>query len=223
MTGLPKEPVFSRTNGNKKASRKNDGNGKVDGFGDDSVEQVRKSGKLKKSAKSQKLSKSEKSKGKKSKKPPKSGNLPNFDAKNSRPSFLTPKARSAFNSLWLAFIKAPIIWHFDPKCHIWIKTDVSSYAIDNVLSSLASWTSLDRVVTKADLGQWHLIAFFFRKIIPTKTRYKTYNDKLLAIIEKYKTWCHYLEDCKHEVFVLMDHNNFCHFINIKSLSSKQVR
>ena len=40
-------------------------------------------------AKSQKLSKSGKSKGKKSKKLLKSGNLPNFDAKDSGPSFLT--------------------------------------------------------------------------------------------------------------------------------------
>ena len=99
----------------------------------------------------------------------KSGNLPNFDAKNSRPSFLTPKARSAFNRLWLAFTEAPILQHFDPECHIWIKTDVSGYAISDVLSQLAFGTSPDGVVTKIDLGQWHLVAFFSRKMIPAKT------------------------------------------------------
>ena len=99
------------------------------------------------------MSKLEKSKGKKSKKLSKSGNSPNFDTKNSGPSFLTPEARLAFNRLWLAFIKALILWHFDPKCHIRIKADASSYAIDNILSQLASKTSADEVVTKADLGQ----------------------------------------------------------------------
>ena len=64
--------------------------------------------KSQKSAKSRKLSQSGKSKGEKSKKPLTSGNLPNFDAKNSRPSFLTPKARSTFNRFWLAFTKALI-------------------------------------------------------------------------------------------------------------------
>ena len=77
-----------------------------------------------KSAKSWKLSKSGKSKGEKSKKPSTSGNSPKFDAKDSGPSFLTPKARSAFNRLWLAFTKAPILYHFDPECYIRIKTDV---------------------------------------------------------------------------------------------------
>ena len=50
----------------------------------------------------QKLSKSGNSEGKKlakSKKLLKNGNLPNFDAKKAGPSFLTPKARSAFNRL----------------------------------------------------------------------------------------------------------------------------
>ena len=69
------------------------------GVGD--VEITKKSGKSKsqKMAKSQKLSKSRKFKSEKSKNPSKSGDLPNFNPKDSGPSFLTPKARSAFNRL----------------------------------------------------------------------------------------------------------------------------
>ena len=89
----------------------------------------------------------------KSKKPSKSGNSPNFDAKEAGPNFLTPEARAAFNRLWLAFTHAPILRHFDPKCHIWIETDALGYAIGGVLSQLASGTSPDRVVIKANLGQ----------------------------------------------------------------------
>ncbi len=60
-------------------------------------------------------------------------------------------------------------------------------------------------------------------MIPTETRYKTYNSELLAIIETFKTLKYYFENCKHEIFVLIDHNNFQRFIDMKSLSSKQVR
>ena len=61
-------------------------------------------------AKSQKLSML---KGKKSKKPLKSENSHNFNTTEVGPSFLTPEARAALNRLWLAFTKAPVLWHFD--------------------------------------------------------------------------------------------------------------
>ena len=234
MLKTTKEPALNRNDGNKSASSRNDdsrpasgrndGNNEVNKFGGDGVEHAKKSEKSKgqKSAKSRKLSKSEKSKGEKSKKLPKIGNTLNFDAKNTGPSFLTPKARSAFNRLRLAFTKALILRHFDPECYIWIETNASSYAIGGVLSQLASETSPDGVVTKTDLGQWHPVAFFSRKMIPAETRYKTHNGELLAIVKAFKTWRHYLEDCKHEVFVLTDYNNLRYFMDTKSLSSRQV-
>ncbi len=60
-------------------------------------------------------------------------------------------------------------------------------------------------------------------MIPIETWYETHNGELLAIIEVFKTWKHYLEGCKHEVLVLTDHKNLQRFINTKSLSSRQVR
>ena len=60
-------------------------------------------------------------------------------------------------------------------------------------------------------------------MIPAETRYDTHNGELLAIIEAFKTWCHYLEGCKHKVLVLTDYNNLCRFMDTKSLSSRQVR
>ena len=92
-----------------------------------------------------------------------------------------------------------------------------------MLSQLTSGTTPDGVVTKTDLGQWHLVAFFLRKMIPAETQYKTHDGELLAIVKAFKTWRYYLEDCKHEVLVLMDHNNLCRFMDTKSLSSRQVR
>ena len=80
----------------------------------------------------------------------------------------------------------------------------------------------ESILTKFDFGQWHPVAYFSRKIIPAEIRYKTYDAKLLAIVEAFKTWCHYLKDCKHEVLVLTDHNNLRQFMDTKSLSSRQV-
>ena len=124
----------------------------------------------------------------------------------------TPKARLTFSQLRKAFTKALILQHFVSKCHIRIETDASGYAIDGVLSQL----------TLDNLGQWHLVAYFSRKIIPGKTCYKTHDDKLLTVVETFKTWRHYLKGCKYKVFVFIDHNNLWQFMNTKNLSSCQV-
>ena len=120
-----------------------------DSKGGDSVGSVKIAKKSRKS-KGQKTSKFQKSA--KSKKLLKIGSLPNFNAKNNRPNFLTLKTRSAFNRLRLAFTKARIFWHVDPECHIRIKTDALGYAIGSMLSQLAFGTSPNKVVTKANLG-----------------------------------------------------------------------
>ena len=127
-------------------------------------------------------------------------------------TFLTPDAREAFNQLKQAFTKAPILWHFDPECHIQIETDALGYAIGGVLSQLTS----DHLTS--DQGQWHPVAYFLRKMIPAETRYETHDVELLAIVEAFKTWRHYLKGCKHEIMVLTDHTNLGRFIDTKSLS-----
>ena len=134
-------------------------------------------------------------------------------SKKTESGFLTSGARRAFTKLRQAFIKAPILHHFDPKRHIRVETDASGYAIGGVLSQL----------TSDDSGRWHPVAFFSRKMIPAETRYETHDGELLAIVEAFKTWRHYLEGSQHEVLILTNHNNLRRFMETKSLSSKQVR
>ena len=126
--------------------------------------------------------------------------------------YLTPDGKRAFIQLRQAFTEAPIFRQFDPEYHIRIETDASGYAIGGVLSQL----------TSDNLGRWHPVAFYSRKMIPAETRYETHDGELLAIVEAFKTWRHYLEGCKHKVLVLTDHNNLCRFMETKSLSSCQV-
>ncbi len=115
--------------------------------------------------------------------------------------FLTADTKKTFTELRQAFVEAPILNHFDPECHIRIETDAFGYAIGGILSQL----------TLDNLGRGYPVAFFSKKMIPTKTRYETHDGELLAIVEAFKTQSHYLEGCKHEVFVLTDHNNLQQF------------
>ena len=122
-----------RNDDNKPAFGKKDGNNEFDRFSGYGVQHVKKSRKSKseKLAKSQKLSKS---KGKKLEKLSKSRNSLNFDATETGPSFWTPGTRKIFNRLQLAFVKALIVHHFDPGCHIWIENDALGFDISNILN-----------------------------------------------------------------------------------------
>ena len=91
------------------------------------------------------LSKNEKSR--------KSTRVPNIGTMG-EPNFLTPDATKAFNYLRLAFIKAPILRHFDLESHIRIKTDASGYAIGRVLSQLnLDSDASPNDLNKSDFGQ----------------------------------------------------------------------
>ena len=60
-------------------------------------------------------------------------------------------------------------------------------------------------------------------MIPAKTWYETYDGELLATVEAFKTWQHYLKGCKHKDLMLINYINLRRFMDTKSLSSRQVR
>ena len=175
---LPNKPVPSKNNGSRSASSKNDNskpvfkknnsNSEVNrfGVGRNSVEYTKKSGKLSKSrkSKSEKMFKSQ-NLAKSRKKLSNNRNSTNFNATEAGLKFLTSDAKIAFNCLQLAFTKAPILQHFNPECYIWIETDALNYAISGVLNQLTSRTNSKEIVTKTNLSQWYLIAFFLKKMI----------------------------------------------------------
>ena len=98
-------------------------------------------------------------------------------SKKMKSSFFISGARMAFTKLRQMFIKAPILHHFNLERHIRVEIDASDYAGSRVLSQL----------TLDNLGRWHLVAFILQKMIPAETRYETHNNKLLAIVEAFKT------------------------------------
>ena len=134
-------------------------------------------------------------------------NIVSNSAKNVS-NYLAPDVKKAFDQLRQALIEALILQHFDPEQYIRVETDALRHVINGVLSQLTN-----------DLGKWHPVAYFLRKIISAKTWYKTHDSELLAIVEAFKTWRHYLEGCKYKFLVLTDHNNLWQFIDTKNLSS----
>ena len=84
--------------------------------------------------------------------------------------FFTFKVSLAFTQLRKAFTKALILYYFDPKHHIQIKTDVLGYIIDEMLSQLTIKKGLSGPVTHktndqpinppSEISQWYLVAFF---------------------------------------------------------------
>ena len=60
-------------------------------------------------------------------------------------------------------------------------------------------------------------------MILAETKYKMHDGEILAIVKAFNTWKHYLKSSQHKVLILTDYNNFRCFMDMKSLSSRQVR
>ena len=120
-------------------------------------------------------------------------------------------ATKAFDKFRDVFITISILIHFNFKLRIRMKIDVSNFAIANILSQLQK------------NEQWHLIAFWFRKMISVERNYEIYDQKLLAIVMTFKQWRHYVEKNVFLVEVLTNHNNLREFMNVKKLNSRQTK
>jgi hypothetical protein len=98
---------------------------------------------------------------------------------------------------------------FDLKKLERMKTDASDLVIDACFNQLYE-----------DI--WHLVAYYFRKLLSAKQNYDIYDKKLLAIVAALKAWRVYIERAL-ELTILTNHKNLLHFITTKKLNRRQVR
>ena len=119
----------------------------------------------------------------------------------------------AFRTLKEAFTTAPILRHYDPALPIKVETDASVYAMGGILSQL---------VPSPDTSCWHPVAYYSRKFIPAEVNYETHDQELLAIVDCFKQWRHYLEGALSTIRVLSDHNNLRGFMGVKTLNGRQA-
>ena len=59
--------------------------------------------------------------------------------------------------------------------------------------------------------------------MPAEQNYDIHDKELLAIVDAFKHWRHYLQGARHEVSVITDHKNLTAFTTTKALNRRQVR
>ena len=119
--------------------------------------------------------------------------------------------RKAFRELKEAFVKAPILHHYDPKKETFVEVDASDYVSALLISQLD------------DNGILHPIAFMSKKFDPSECNYEIYDKELLAIVRCFETWRAELQGLDHPIRVLTDHRNLEYFMTTKQLNRRQVR
>ena len=126
-------------------------------------------------------------------------------------TFLSKEASEIFETLKEAFMTVFVLRHFDSAKFSRVEIDAFDKVIEAILSQ------------QDENDHWHFVAYLFRKMISTKNNYEIHDKELLIIIDVFKHWRHYLEEARHEVLVLTNHNNLRKFMKITKLSSRQIR
>lgn len=124
----------------------------------------------------------------------------------------TSEAQQSFARLKECFTKAPLLVHFEPHRKLMLETDASGAAIAATLSQLM------------DDGHWHPIAFHSRKMTGAEIHYETHDSELLAIVEGFRVFRHYLEGAL-DIRVVSDHANLKGFMKQtpQHYSARQAR
>ena len=128
-----------------------------------------------------------------------------------QPFVWSAEAQASFDKLKSLFTSAPILRHFDPELPTTVHADSSGFAVSGIVSQPDA------------NGILHPIAFWSRKCIPVECNYDIHDREMLAIVECFKHWRHYLEGSKYPVRVRSDHKNLEIFMSTKILNCRQAR
>lgn len=127
------------------------------------------------------------------------------------PFFWTPVANDAFSLLKQAFTTASVLLHLDFTKPFTLETDASDFVLGAVLS-------------QADTqGVLHPVEFQSRKFSPQEINYEIHDKELLAIIDAFTVWRHYLVGAQHPINVFTDHQNLRYFMTTRTLNRRQAR
>jgi hypothetical protein len=135
--------------------------------------------------------------------------IPNF-SQHARPLFdLTMKnvrfiwgspQEDAFVMLKGLVTSAPVLALPDSDLFYRLEANASGVATGTVLSQQSREDS-----------KWHPVSFLSKAFSPVERNYKIHDVKMLAIIQGFEEWCHYLEGARHPIEVLTDHKNLEYF------------
>ena len=104
-----------------------------------------------------------------------------------------------FEILKKAFTSAPILAHVDPEKPFIIEADASDFALGSILSQ------------QGDDEKLHHVSFHSRKFDHIEINYEIHEKELLAIVDSFTQWRHFLKGSSHQVIVFSDHKNLAYF------------
>ena len=119
--------------------------------------------------------------------------------------------QETFKRIKALFTDETILQGHDPEKKQTVETDTSQWAIAVYLSQ------------SDDGKRGKPITFHSRKLTPAEQNYDIHDKELLAIMDAFKHWRHYLQGARHEIAVVMDHKNLMTFTTMKTLNKRQVR
>jgi hypothetical protein len=101
--------------------------------------------------------------------------------------------------------------HPDFQKPFFLETDASGFALGVLLSQ----PDKDR--------RLHLVAFHSRKFTVAEINYEIHDKELLAIVDSFQEWCHFLKGAQHPITVYTNHKNLEYFMSAKVLNRQQAR
>jgi transposase InsO family protein len=120
-------------------------------------------------------------------------------------------AQKAFEGIKNAIANDVLLQHPCYENQFEVFTDASDFAIGAVL------TQCD------ENGDARPLEFFSRKLLPSEQNYSVYDKELLAIVEAFRHWRHFLVSSTHEVLVHSDHKNLSYFRKAQLLKPRHAR
>ena len=116
----------------------------------------------------------------------------------------------AFEKLKQRFTTAPILTHLYLEQETVIETDASDFALGAILSQFQD-------------KRPHPVAFHSRKLNSAERNYEIHDKELLATLEAFMEWKHYLYGADKPITVYTDHQNLQHFLTTKKWNQRQIR
>ncbi|KAH9251666.1 hypothetical protein BASA81_010433 [Batrachochytrium salamandrivorans] len=127
--------------------------------------------------------------------------------KKDAPFVWGPEQEKSLQDLKTAFANSDFLTHPDDSRPFILETDASDYAISGVLSQYDDSNTL------------RPIAFYARQMNSAEQNYEIYDKELLAVVESFKHWRHFLQGGLHPVTVLCDHKNLEYFHDDQEVNS----
>ena len=151
--------------------------------------------------------------------------IPNYSAiatsltsllKKDVPFVWTKSCQDSFEKLKTLITTDVLLHHVDQELPYLLETDASDYALGAVLSQFPTKDT-------HDISQVRPIAFYSRKFLPAECNYTVHDKELLAIVDSFKHWRHYLLGVSTSVQVLSDHRNLEYFRKKPILRPRHAR